>query len=171
MHHIASHYVQRKKRGKEKKNRKKKKKKEQYHPVEQISADNVVEALSVQPVASVSVLIPDDKPTTCPYNALQKREEVCRPCRAATLCLAPTRARELQAVGLHVRRLVADSEEAAAMLWCTAGRRWRWRPCAALQRDPQPVVSVPITCATRSRSCQCHQVLVYEAFSYWCMRP
>jgi hypothetical protein len=115
--------------------------------MEQIGADNVVEALSVQPVASVSVPIPDDKPTTWPYNALQKREEVCRPCRAATLCLAPTRARELQAVGLHVRRLVADSEEVAAMLWCTAGRRWRWRPCAALQRDPQPVVSVPITCA------------------------
>jgi hypothetical protein len=83
LHHIASHYVElqeRKKRGKEK--RKKENKKEQYHPVEQVGTYDVVEALSVQPVASVSVPIPEDKRTTCPYYALHKREEVCGPCRA-----------------------------------------------------------------------------------------
>ena len=73
------------------------------------------------------------------------RQEVHPPCRAATLCLAPTRVRELQAVGLHVRRLVADSEEVAVLRWCTAERRWR--PCAALQRAAGRVSAYSRTCA------------------------
>ena len=141
MDQIGSDSVKKKKkkRGKKrKKKRKKRTKKEQYHPVEQIGTDNVVEALSVQPVASVPV----------PILGQAKR--------------MPLQCSSKAAGGVYT---LSRSHSVSCPHACsrTAGR---WLTCAAVGRELGGGCGVGVVhcretlasmccAAARSRSCQC----------------